>query len=80
MTHLDTRVNALDAIGAVAIGAGAIGAGAIGAVAIGACAGARVPATIRGRGLMRVCPQCQLKYSDEEPRCFVDGAALSSEP
>ncbi|MFN9808496.1 MAG: protein kinase domain-containing protein [Deltaproteobacteria bacterium] len=25
---------------------------------------------------MRVCPVCQLKYSDEEPRCFVDGAAL----
>lgn len=25
---------------------------------------------------MRVCPVCQLKYSDEEPRCFVDGAVL----
>jgi len=25
---------------------------------------------------MRVCPVCQLKYSDEEPRCFVDGAML----
>ncbi len=25
---------------------------------------------------MRVCPQCQLKYSDDEPRCFVDGSVL----
>ncbi len=25
---------------------------------------------------MRVCPVCQLKYSDEEPRCFVDGTML----
>ncbi|GAB4210634.1 MAG: hypothetical protein OHK0013_31490 [Sandaracinaceae bacterium] len=25
---------------------------------------------------MRVCPVCQLKYPDDEPRCFVDGAIL----
>lgn len=25
---------------------------------------------------MRVCPVCQLKYADDESRCFVDGAAL----
>jgi serine/threonine-protein kinase len=25
---------------------------------------------------MKVCPQCQLKYPDSEPRCFVDGTEL----
>jgi len=25
---------------------------------------------------MRVCPRCQLKYPDDETRCFVDGLAL----
>ncbi len=25
---------------------------------------------------MRVCPVCQLKYPDDEPRCFVDGHVL----
>ena len=26
---------------------------------------------------MKVCPKCQLKYPDAEPRCFVDGTELS---
>jgi len=29
---------------------------------------------------MRVCPQCGLKYSNDQPSCFVDGTALEEAP
>jgi len=29
---------------------------------------------------MRICPRCQLKYPDDNDRCFVDGAALELMP
>ncbi len=29
---------------------------------------------------MRICPRCQLKYPDDNARCFVDGAALEPMP
>ncbi|NOY90939.1 MAG: protein kinase [Deltaproteobacteria bacterium] len=29
---------------------------------------------------MRVCPQCGLKYSNDQPSCFVDGSALEEAP
>ena len=29
---------------------------------------------------MRICPRCRLKYANDEPKCFVDGAMLEDAP